>query len=174
MKIAYYFGSFNPIHNGHLRVIEKALDDNNIDRVIIVPAMHNPHKKDAPIDIEERASLIKLALLMHKNKNLFYKCVVDTIEEKLTAPYYTYNTLKALDERYKADSVSIICGQDMIEKVPKWYKGNEILEKYNFIVSPRTTESSTEVRECVKINDLQRLGELIPSCIIKRILTIYN
>ena len=63
MKIALYLGSFNPFHNGHLEVVKTALNDFKMDKVIIVPTMQNPWKKEKVLDIDKRAEIIKKVYL---------------------------------------------------------------------------------------------------------------
>ena len=60
MKIALYLGSFNPFHNGHLKVIQQALSDFKMDKVVIVPTMQNPWKKKKVLDIDKRIKIIDI------------------------------------------------------------------------------------------------------------------
>lgn len=167
MKIAYYFGSFDPIHNGHINVVKQAFDS-GIEYVIFVLAMQNPMKGRVPTDMYERASLI-YSVMFHVKTDKEYKVSFVESKPELKPPYYTYNTLQELDKEYKDDEKYIICGQDMYDEIPNWYKGNEILENYKFLVFERTNESSTEVRNLIK-----RLNELLPPNIAEKCLEYYG
>lgn len=178
LKVGFYFGSFNPIHKGHIRVIENAIKEKNLDRVVIVPTMHNPAKKKAPIDIDERIFLIRAALLLSgikiNGKHIYKYCDVDDIEKKMIPPYYTYATLEALKNKYYGNETYIICGHDTMDNISNWMNGGYIVGNNKFIVCERTKESSTEVRQCVKDFNLNRLNELVPTWLIKRVINDYR
>lgn len=178
MKVGFFLGSFNPVHNGHIRIAEKVIKENGLDKVIFVPTMQNPFKQQKPVDIETRAQLIKLSLLFSNckinDKPLLTYCKVDISEKELTPPFYSYKILKILNEKYADDERFIICGQDTIEAIPQWKNGEDVLRENNFIVCERTNESSTEVRQCVKENNIKRLSELVPSWLIKKIMYLYE
>ena len=63
MKIALYLGSFNPFHNGHLEVVKTALNDFKMDKVVIVPTMQNPWKKEKVLDIDKRLDIIEYSIM---------------------------------------------------------------------------------------------------------------
>ena len=67
MKIALYLGSFNPFHNGHLEVIKTALSDFKMDKVVIVPTIQNPWKKEKVLDIDKRAEIINSSIFYDQN-----------------------------------------------------------------------------------------------------------
>jgi len=158
MKIALYLGSFNPFHNGHLKVIQQALSDFKMDKVVIVPTMQNPWKKEKVLDIDKRFDIIInsifiepiiKSLKLFSNKRLF----IDLIEKELIPPYYSYSTLHALKNKYCNDEIFILCGEDTINDIPNWMNGEQIIQDYNFLICDRTKESSTEVRNRVKNNE---------------------
>ena len=153
MKIALYLGSFNPFHNGHLKVIKTALNDFKVDRVIIVPSMQNPWKKEKPLDIYERIDLIEKSIL----DNFWierYKVRISPIEKGLISPYYSYATLHALKNKYCNDEVFVLCGEDTIKDIPNWMNGEAIIQDYNFLIVDRFSWdiSSSQIREYVKLN----------------------
>lgn len=151
MKIAIYLGSFNPFHNGHLEVIKTALNDFKMNEVIIVPSMKNPWKKETPLDIENRIEIIWESL---PTEILIYS-TIDSIEEKLIPPYYSYATLHALKNKYCNDEIFILCGEDTIKDIPNWMHGGKIIEDYDFLIvdRPKNSISSTEIRTKVKNNN---------------------
>lgn len=112
MKIALYLGSFNPFHKGHLEVVETALNDFKMDKVIIVPTMQNPWKKEKVLDIDKRLNIIASTLYSKFDWNIMqYHIDWDLIEEKLTPPYYSYATLHALKNKYCNDEIFVLCGE---------------------------------------------------------------
>lgn len=177
MKIALYLGSFNPFHNGHLKVIQQALSDFKMDKVVIVPTMQNPWKKKKVLDIDKRIKIIDISvdssnIIVGHYKEGYYeeydhgrwieedvpiflngKICIDSIEKKLIPPYYSYSTLHALKNKYCNDEIFILCGEDTMSVIPYWMNGEQIIQDYNFLICERTKESSTEVRNKVKNNE---------------------
>ena len=159
MKIALYLGSFNPFHNGHLKVIQQALSDFKMDKVVIVPTMQNPWKKEKVLDIDKRFDIIInsifiepiiKSLKLFSNKRLF----IDLIEKELIPPYYSYSTLHALKNKYCNDEIFILCGEDTIKDIPDWMNGEAIIRDYDFIVVNRFSWdiSSSQIRGYVKLD----------------------
>ena len=177
MKIALYLGSFNPFHNGHLEVVTKYLNLENgfyVDKVVIVPTMQNPWKKDKVLDIDKRIEIIygtikdmketgipKLNGEIIPNTFLYYypnyRCIqyieISDIEKYLTPPYYSYATLHALKNKYCNDEVFVLVGSDTMEDIPNWMHGGKIIEDYDFLVVDRFSWdiSSTQIREYIKL-----------------------
>lgn len=184
MKIALYLGSFNPFHNGHLKVVQQAFVDFKMDSVVIVPTMQNPFKKDPPLDIDKRKMIIKESLMYFIHCEPFYMeypwykmilippIVVDNIEKSLIPPYYSYATLHALKNKYCNDEIFILCGEDTIEDIPNWMNGGEILKDYDFLICDRTEESSTEIRN--RIKNGESIKGLVSDNIINIIEKLYS
>ena len=162
MKIALYLGSFNPFHNGHLKVVKTALEDFGMDRVVIVPTMQNPNKKEEALDIDKRIQIIIKSCfdLIHKphphytcgNSPLYEWISISKIEKSLIPPYYSYATLHALKNKYCNDEVFVLCGEDTMNSIPDWMNGGQILQDYDFIVvdRPKNDISSTAIREMLQ------------------------
>lgn len=163
MKIALYLGSFNPFHNGHLECIKCAINDFKMDKVIIVPTMQNPWKKEKVLDIDKRRDIITLSiisLVSNKNENWKWeypitKIYLDLIEKELNPPYYSYATLHALKNKYCNDEIFVLCGEDTIKDIPNWMNGEAIIQDYNFLVCDRPINSisSTQIREMIRTKD---------------------
>ena len=153
MKIALYLGSFNPFHNGHLKVIKTALNDFKMDKVIIVPTMQNPWKKEKVLDIDKRRDIIVRTLLYNhfKHEGPIY---ISLIEKELIPPYYSYATLHALKNKYCNDEIFVLCGEDTIKDIPDWMNGEAIIRDYNFIVVDRFSWdiSSSQIRGYIKLD----------------------
>ncbi len=151
MKIALYLGSFNPFHNGHLEVVETALNNFKMDKVIIVPTMQNPWKKEKSLDIYKRIDIIEKSLLNNFWIEL-YRIEVSSIEKSLIPPYYSYATLHALKNKYCNDEIFVLCGEDTMKDIPNWMHGGKIIEDYNFLIvdRPRNSISSSYIREMLR------------------------
>ena len=155
MKIALYLGSFNPFHNGHLEVIKTALNDFKMDKVIIVPTMQNPWKKEKVLDIDKRLDIIEYSIMENMYYEYWiepYKVEFSTIEKELIPPYYSYATLHALKNKYCNDEVFVLCGEDTIKDIPNWMHGGKIIEDYDFLIvdRPRNSISSSSIREMLR------------------------
>ena len=147
MKIALYLGSFNPFHNGHLEVVKTALNGFKMDRVIIVPTMQNPWKKEKVLDIDKRCQIIFQSCF-----EVWDNYEMSTIEKYLTPPYYSYATLHALKNKYCNDKVFVLVGSDTMKDIPNWMHGGKIIEDYNFLIvdRPRNSISSSSIREMLR------------------------
>ena len=152
MKIAFYLGSFNPFHNGHLEVVKTAFNDFKMDKVVIVPTMQNPAKKEKAIKMFYRIKIIKeyirQPLILDKPSTI----CVDPIEQTLIPPYYSYATLHALKTKYCNDEIYILCGEDTMKSISDWMHGGKIIEDYDFLVvdRPANAISSTQIREILR------------------------
>ena len=154
MKIALYLGSFNPFHNGHLEVVKTALNDFKMDKVVIVPTMQNPRKKEEVLDIDKRIYIIRFQLQKEFFPKQWLKVGIDNIEKFLISPYYSYATLHALKNKYCNDEIFVLCGEDTMKDIPNWMHGGKIIEDYNFLIvdRPKNSISSNYIREMLKNN----------------------
>ena len=132
MKIGLYFGSFNPIHNGHLIIAQHVLNETNLAQVWFVVSPQNPFKIQKYLLNEyDRLHLVKLAI--EKSQQL--KAV--DIEFKLPKPSYTINTLTYLKEKYPQHEFSIIMGSDSLQNLDQWKNADQIIENYPIFVYTR-------------------------------------
>ena len=178
MKIALYLGSFNPFHNGHLKVVKSALNDFKMDKVIIVPAMQNPWKEEKVLDIDKRVEIINIFInssdivigyyidgyyeeydhgkWIEEEVPIFLdeRTYIDLIETKLIPPYYSYATLHALKTKYCNDEVFVLCGEDTMKDIPNWMHGGQIIKDYDFLIVDRFSWdiSSTQIREYIRLD----------------------
>lgn len=155
MKIAFYLGSFNPFHNGHLKVIETAFTRDNVDKVVIVPTMQSPWKHNKILGLYDRGNIIALSIRPLLKNNPLWDIHIDYIERELEHPYFSYKTLAALRDRYSnngKNELFFLCGQDTMDDIPKWKNGEHILEEWKFLVvgRPEGSISSTEIRKLVR------------------------
>ena len=130
MEEVYLFpGTFNPIHNAHLRVAEFVIKNENVDRVIFIPSFDPPHKIFDPSFSEHKLNMVNLAV---KNKNGFE---VSDIEYELGGKSYTYRTVCELKKRLGRDKIfKILIGTDAFRKIESWYKTELLKDEVEFEV----------------------------------------
>ena len=132
MKIGLYFGTFNPIHIGHLIIANHLAEHSDLDQIWMVVTPHNPHKKKSTLlDDYHRLEMVHLA-----TEN-YPKIQPSDIEFKLPQPNYTVNTLAHLQEKYPTHEFSLIMGEDNLNSLHKWKNYDVILQNHNIIVYPR-------------------------------------
>lgn len=140
MKIGLFFGSFNPIHIGHMVIANHMVEFTDLDEVWFVVSPHNPHKKKATLlDGYHRLEMVRIAI----GKN--YKLRASDIEFSLPQPSYTVDTLTYIHEKYPMHNFSLIMGMDNLETLHKWKNHEVILENYNIYVYPRIDSSNTNL-----------------------------
>lgn len=164
MKIGLYFGSFNPIHNGHLIIANRVLQNTDVEAVWFVVSPQNPFKQNHSLLNEyHRLHLVKIAIEGEANMT-----AVD-IEFKLPRPSYTIETLTYLDEKYPEHEFSIIMGSDSLENIQKWKNGDLILKRYTICVYERLHCQIKEI-PAAKINTLKAPIIEISSSLIRKML----
>ena len=132
LKIALYFGSYNPIHIGHLAIANYIVEFTDIDQLWFVVSPQNPFKKKENLLADyHRLELVTRAI---DNDDRFR---ASNIEFNLPKPSYTVDTLAHLKERFPNYSFVILIGSDNLENFPKWKNYEVILENYAVIVYPR-------------------------------------
>ena len=139
-KTGLFFGSFNPIHIGHLIIANHLVEHSDLDEIWFVVTPHNPHKQKATLlsDIQ-RLMMVRLAV------ENYPKFKASNIEFDLPQPNYTINTLTVLQEKYPENEFALIMGQDNLAGLYKWKNYQRILQYYRIYVYPRLTEKT--VRE---------------------------
>ena len=132
MKIGLYFGTFNPIHIGHLIIANHMAEHSNLDQVWMVVTPHNPHKKKSTLlDDYHRLHMVHLATEDYANIQ------PSDIEFKLPQPNYTVHTLAHLQEKYPKYEFSLIMGEDNLNSLHKWKNYEVILQNHDIYVYPR-------------------------------------
>ena len=132
-KIGLYFGTFNPIHIGHLIIAEYLVENTDLTEVWFVISPSNPLKKKSTLLNEHhRLYMVNLAI---EDDFRFRSC---DIEFKLPYPSYTCNTLTYLQEMYPNKEFVLIMGEDNLENIEKWKNWEFIIEHYPIYAYPRT------------------------------------
>ncbi len=181
MYIGLYFGSFNPIHNGHLAIAEYMYQNYPFDAICFVVSPSNPLKNNVIFLSEhKRLELLQIAI---EDKEYFF---VSDIEFAMERPSYTYLTLRKIQSDFPQHSYSLILGSDNMDEFSHWKHHEEILENYTVYVYPRGRKtkiihseniiytnpalldiSSTIIRE--KIKNGESIQHLLPPKVLQLI-----
>lgn len=143
MKIGLYFGTFNPIHVGHLVIANYMAEFTDLEQVWLVVTPHNPLKdKSSLLNDRHRYNLVQEAIYDN------HKLKASDVEFRLSKPSYTVSTLTYLQEQFPKHEFSIIMGEDNLRTFHKWYNHEVILEKHKMYVYPRvlTLQEEHEVK----------------------------
>jgi nicotinate-nucleotide adenylyltransferase len=182
-KVGLFFGSFDPIHNGHLLVAEVAQSRIGLDEVWFVVTPHNPLKQNPLLDTVDRVMLVSDSI------NYNEKFRVCTDELKMEEPIYTYKTLEMLRTKLPHIDFYYIMGTDCLDNLDKWKNIEDILKHHKIICYPRdnkerktpiiikdtvakvlflhskpTEVSSTQIRN---EKDLNKIKNLLPKPVFK-------
>jgi nicotinate-nucleotide adenylyltransferase len=132
MKTGLYFGSFNPVHNGHLMLANFLVEYSELDCLWFVVSPQNPFKqKESLLPDYHRLELLKRAIEGYRK---FSAC---DIEFRMPKPSYTVDTLAYLKEKYPDREFYLIMGTDNLERFDRWKNYEQILEHHHIIVFPR-------------------------------------
>ncbi len=132
MNVGLFFGSFNPIHVGHLAIANYMLVYTEMQQLWFVISPHNPFKKQQTLLSESnRLHLVNLAIEGHMQ----YKA--SDIEFKMPRPSYTIDTLVRLSEKYPQNNFSLIMGSDNLDSFRKWKNSEAIVANYHRYIYPR-------------------------------------
>lgn len=184
-KIGLFFGSFNPIHIGHLIIANVMAENTDLDKVWLVVSPQNPLKPSKGLLHEfDRYDMAKAAVADH------YKIEVSDVEFHLPKPSFTIHTLAYLSEKHPGKEFKIIIGQDNLESFKKWKNYEQIMEHYELYVYPRPDVTNTElirhphvkmieaplldisatyIRQCIKAN--KSIRYLVPESVENMIRT---
>ena len=138
-KIGLFFGSFNPIHNGHLMIANYMAEFSDLDQVWFVISPLNPFKNDA----ELLADYHRRELLMRAISD-YSRFKVSSVEFKLPKPSFTINTLDFLEQSFPDKQFTLIMGSDQLPDFHLWKNSDKILEKYKILVYPRPLNRNTK------------------------------
>ncbi|WBX73923.1 nicotinate (nicotinamide) nucleotide adenylyltransferase [Tenacibaculum pacificus] len=138
-NIGLYFGTFNPIHIGHLIIANHMVENSDLDEIWMVVTPHNPFKKKSSLlDNHHRLDMVYLAT------EGYDKIQPSDIEFNLPQPNYTINTLTHISEKHPNYKFNLIMGEDNLKSFHKWRNYEAILDDYNVYVYPRISEGVVE------------------------------
>jgi nicotinate-nucleotide adenylyltransferase len=165
MHIGLYFGSFNPVHTGHLIIASCVVNETDVERVWFVVSPQNPFKDDHTLlQARKRLTLVKKSITTDE------RFFASDVEFHLSKPSYTIHTLRHLKSIHPEHTFSIIMGSDSLQAIDKWKDFQSIISDYKIFVfrrhgfdvynnvgadieildAPLIDISSTEIRELVK------------------------
>lgn len=132
MKVGLYFGTFNPIHAGHLIIANHMAEYSGLEQIWMVVTPHNPlKKKNTLLDDHHRLQMVFLAT------EDYPKLKPSDIEFRLPQPNYTVHTLAHLQEKFPTHEFSLIMGEDNLNSLHKWKNYEVILQNHHIYVYPR-------------------------------------
>ena len=135
-RVLLYFGSFNPVHRGHIALAEYAIEKDIADQVILIVSPQNPHKQSA--DLAPEFSRYEMCSAACQTSKYPDQILVSAVEFTLPRPSYTIDTLRFLTENFGGQMrFSILMGADNIARFDTWKEYEEILESYPIFVYPR-------------------------------------
>lgn len=144
MKTGLFFGSFNPIHNGHIAIAGYMLEFTDLVEVWFVVSPHNPLKEQSELAPDHhRLEMVRLAI-----ETFQPHISLCDIEMSLPRPSYTIDTLKVLKEKYPERDFTVLMGSDSMDCIEKWKDFRDLLHNNRIIVYPRP---SSDI-EAIKLN----------------------
>ena len=151
-KTGLFFGSFNPIHIGHLILANYILEHSDMDELWFVVSPQNPFKeKKSLLKDHNRLDMVQLAV-----KN-YPKMRASNVEFSLPTPSYTIDTLTYLKEKYPDHSFSLIMGEDNLAGLKKWKNADLLVQNHHIIVYPRISENKTSESEYLQHENISMI-----------------
>ncbi|MCO5231765.1 MAG: nicotinate (nicotinamide) nucleotide adenylyltransferase [Chitinophagales bacterium] len=150
MKVGLFFGSFNPIHNGHLIIANKMYEAGGFEEVWFVPSPLNPFKEQKDLlPFENRLKMIKKVIKHHPHLK------VNPIENELSIPSYTIHTLEYLQKEHENITFHIIMGTDILTDFHRWKDHEKILQLTELHIYNRNIDTDKKLFESGKIHHHQ-------------------
>ena len=191
MKIGLLGGSFNPVHNGHIKLAQTALDSFSLDKILFLPSGNHPLKKQSDIlPVEIRYDLTKKAIASYSNFE------ISRLDMATTEPSYTKLLIMRLNKEFSNNEFYFIAGSDIISELSKWYDYKwvlnnikiiiahrpdidrstwndlEYIDKLHFLEMDPIDISSTMIRELIAQN--KNISALVPANIEEDLITLYS
>ena len=131
-KLLVFGGTFNPIHNGHIRLYRHFADALDARRVLIIPAHIPPHK--STLELADGGQRMEMCRLATKDDD---RVIVSDLELRRDGPSYTYDTLRAVAAKYPGTEICLIVGSDMLFTLNSWHKAAEVMRMATICALPR-------------------------------------
>ncbi len=175
MRIAIFGGSFDPVHKGHIRVVEESLKKLDIDKLLVIPTFISPFKKSTFVVPELRKKWLNEALPQNSKISI---CDFEINEQK---PTPTIKTVRYIKEQFNPEKIYLIVGADHLKTLEKWDEYEELCKLCEWVIATRDNilipsnvkkldvdypAASTDVRELKK-------AELLPNKLAAEILSCY-
>ncbi|MFL2539229.1 MAG: nicotinate-nucleotide adenylyltransferase [Candidatus Rariloculaceae bacterium] len=130
-SIGIFGGTFDPIHNGHLRIALEALEELSLSAVHFIPCGQSPLRSEPATTNDIRLKMVKAAVEAEP------RFIMDTREIKRGGPSYTYDTLTTLRDGHKENSICLILGMDSFISLPRWYRWEELIDLAHIVIAHR-------------------------------------
>ena len=164
MEIGLFFGSFNPIHVGHLVIANVAYQTTDLDQVWFIVSPKNPFKANKNLLHEfDRIDMVRAAI--HDQ----YHFQASDIEFSMPRPSFTIDTLVRLSEKYPQHQFHLIIGEDNLASFPKWKNAHIILKNYGLVVYPRINSKPSELKDHQKVKWIDAPEINISATLIRRL-----
>jgi nicotinate-nucleotide adenylyltransferase len=159
--IAVFGGTFDPPHNGHLKLAGDVISSGAVDKVIFVPAFKPPHKPNFPVSgFGARLDMLKIATSGND------KFAVSDIECERVGLSYTFDTLREFSRCYPDSEIKLLIGSDSLNLLHTWYRAKELVQNWALLVYPRKGHPS--FREDLLLN----WGNDVAEKLLRYILTL--
>lgn len=164
-EIGLFFGSFNPIHTGHMIIANLVKETTNVEEIWFVVSPQNPFKKNKNLLHEfDRLDLVSAAI------DGDYKFKVSDIEFNMPRPSYTIDTLALLREKYPDKKFKLIIGSDNLVSFPKWKNHKEIIDQFGLIVYPRPNTAKSDLLELKNVQKIEAPEIDISATLIRKLI----
>ena len=165
MDVGLFFGSFNPIHVGHLIIGNLVKETTDVQQVWFIVSPQNPFKKNKNLLHEfDRLDMVKAAVA----DDYAFRAV--DIEFGMPKPSYTVDTLTLLQEKHPEKVFHLIIGEDNLASFPKWKNHKQILEHFNLIVYPRKGADKSELLNHPKVKMIEAPEVDISATLIRKLI----
>ncbi len=146
-KIGLLGGTFDPVHNGHLQLGDRVLENYNLDKILFIPASTPPHKNEAVSAVGHRLQMLKLAISGNRR---FDFSEIEISRQKVS---YTFDTIQELKSSGGTGVLyHFIIGYDALSEIETWYRWQDLLVVTNFIVAVRPGFSLKEIEQLLERN----------------------
>jgi len=145
-KIGLFFGTFNPIHVGHLIIANHLAEHSDLEEIWLVVTPHNPHKKKKTLlEDHHRLAMVRIAV------EDYPKLQASNIEFDLPQPNYTVKTLAILEEKHPEKEFCLIMGEDNLKSLHKWKNYEVILDRFAVYVYPRILKEASKTSPLIPL-----------------------
>ena len=164
MEVGLFFGSFNPIHIGHMIIANLVKETTNVKEIWFIVSPQNPFKKNKNLLHEfDRLEMVREAIADD------YDFRVSDVEFNMPKPSYTIDTLTLLQEKHPNKKFHLIIGEDNLSAFPKWKNHEKILENFELIVYPRKGAEKTDLIKHEKIQLIEAPEVDISATLIRKL-----
>ncbi len=148
MKIGIFGSSFNPLHIGHLAMVDQAIERLYLDKLLLVPTKNPYHKQVDLLDFEDRLSLCRIEAEVNR------KLEISDIEARIEGPSYTYDVINKLKELYPESDFYFIMGSDSLINFHSWYRYEELIKMATYVIFKRPEDP--DIKD--KLSEYRKLG----------------